>query len=169
MDLAAFKYAVIGALQNLTVGWSIKAFIAAVLALLLHKHSVLFLAFSMLVVLDCVTKWIEISYKQLCSMGKEPTLIRAILGVPAARRQGKITSEVMKHRFLGKLFIYLSCVFSAGVVDLVMKQLNVEQWTVTLAVSYLVAIELLSIVENLSGAGCENLGGLATAIKKKLT
>lgn len=106
----------------------------------------------------------------MCEAGRnEPTVLQAICGIPAARRQGSISSEVMKHRFLGKLVVYMLCVAAAAVIDVVMQQLNNAQWAVLLVISYLVATELLSIIENLSDAGCKNLTGLITLVKKKLT
>ena len=59
------------------------------------------------------------------------------------------------------------CVAAAAVIDVVMQQLNNAQWAVLLVISYLVATELLSIIENLSDAGCKNLTGLITLVKKK--
>ena len=170
MDIAAFKYAIVGAFKTLTTDGLAKAIAASVMAACLHKHAVLFYAFTLLVFLDCATKWIEISYKQLCEAGrKEPSVLQAIWGIPAARRQGSISSEVMKHRFLGKLVVYMLCVAAAAVIDVVMQQLNNTQWAVSLVIGYLVATELLSIIENLSDAGCKNLTGLSTLVKKKLT
>lgn len=170
MDMVAFQYAVVGAFQTLWSSFSFKALLAAVIALILHKHSVLFIAFTLLVFLDCFTKWLELSSKNLKSGGvKNPTLIQAFLNIRKARRTGAISSEVMKHRFLGKIFIYFICALSAGVVDIVMLYLGKQGWAVEVAISYLTAIELLSIVENLSSAGVEQLAALANLVKKKLT
>lgn len=168
MDFKSFLCAVLGAFQTLTAGWSVKTFFAALLALLLHKHAVLFYGFAFLVFLDCVTKWTEISYQRLCERGENPTLIKAFLAIDAARKQGSISSEVMKHRFIGKIIAYLLCASAAGVFDLIVRELAAPQWAVSLVIGYLSATELLSIAENLSGAGCANISGLVTAIKKRL-
>lgn len=170
MDIAAFKCAVIGAVQTLWGSFSIKALIAAIIALILHKHSVLFMAFTFLVFLDCFTKWIELSYKNLQTVGIEnPTFAQSFFNIRKARRAGAISSEVMKHRFLGKMFVYIICALAAAVVDVVMSFLSKPGWAVEVVISYLVAVELLSIVENLSSAGVEQLTALVALVKKKLS
>lgn len=170
MDMVAFQYAVVGAFQTLWSSFSFKALLAAVIALILHKHSVLFIAFTLLVFLDCFTKWLELSHKNLQSAGTEkPTLVQSFLNIRKARSAGAISSEVMKHRFLGKMFIYLICALSAAIVDISMQHLGKQGWAVEVVICYLVATELLSIVENLSGAGVEQLTVLVNLVKKKLT
>ena len=49
--------------------WSYKAAVTAIMVLLLHKHAVLFYAFSLLVFVDCFTKWVAISYTYLKAQG----------------------------------------------------------------------------------------------------
>lgn len=157
-----------GALHTLYAGWGYKISAAAILTLLLHKHAVLFYAFSLLVFLDCLTKWIAIARDYLIEQGQhEPTLLQAFLGIPAARNAGEIKSEVMKHRFLGKISVYLLCVMAAATADLIMVELLKPTWAVSTIIGYLTATELLSIVENLNAAGVEVVKGLIDTIKKK--
>ena len=71
MNWESFKFAAIGAVQTLTQGWSYKALIAAMLAMILHKHAILFYSFAFLVFVDCFTKWVAISYLHLKDSGIE--------------------------------------------------------------------------------------------------
>ena len=107
MNWESFKFAAIGAAQTLAQGWSYKAVIAAMLAMILHKHAILFYSFAFLVFIDCFTKWVSISYLHLKDSGIEnPTILESIRGIKKARAAKKIKSEVMKHRFLGKIGVY---------------------------------------------------------------
>lgn len=167
MNWEAFKIAAIGAAQTLTQGWSYKTLIAAILAIIFHRHAILFYGFMTLVFVDCFTKWIAISYNYLKEKGADaPPLWEAIIGIKKARAAKKIKSEVLKHRFLGKIAIYLICVFSAAVVDLTMSVLGHTTWAVTTIISYLVVTEALSIIENLNDAGVEAVQGLIDIIRR---
>ena len=84
------------------------------------------------------------------------------------RAAKKIKSEVMKHRFLGKIGVYLIYALSAAVVDVVMRVLDKPTWAVMTVIGYLVVTELLSIIENLNDAGVEAMSGLIVFVKKKL-
>ena len=46
MNWESFKFAAIGAAQTLTQGWSYKTLMAAMLAMIFHKHAILFCYFS---------------------------------------------------------------------------------------------------------------------------
>lgn len=168
MNYKLFYDSATGAIHTLYAGWSYKATAAAILTLLLHKHAVLFYAFSLLVFLDCLTKWIAIARDFLIEQGQhEPTLLQAFCAIPAARNAGEIKSDVMKHRFLGKISVYLLCVMAAASADLIMVELYKPTWAVGTIVGYLTATELLSIVENLNAAGVEAVKDLIDTIKKK--
>lgn len=167
MNYKLFFESVLTAGKTLYSGWSYKATAAAILAVLLHKHAVLFYAFSLLVFLDCLTKWIAIAHDYLVKQGKTPTLMQSLIGIKAARSAGEIKSEVMKHRFLGKITVYLICVMAAASADLIMVQLVKPTWAVGTIIGYLTATELLSIVENLNAAGVEAVQGLLDIIKRK--
>ena len=95
MDFLALRYAVYNAAQTLTHGFTYKSVIGAILAVLLHKHAVLFMVFTALVFLDCFTRWMSLSYKRLQSMGQTPSVMQIIGGIEAARAEGLISSEVM--------------------------------------------------------------------------
>ena len=125
--------------------------------------------FAFLVFIDCFTKWVSISYLHLKDSGIEnPTILESIKGITKARAAKKIKSEVMKHRFLGKIGVYLICALSSAVVDVVMRVLDKPTWAVMTVIGYLVVTELLSIIENLNDAGVEAMSGLIVFVKKKL-
>lgn len=167
MNFLALKFAAINAAQTLWQGVSYKTVAAAILAILLHKHAVLFMAFAALVFIDCFTRWMSLSYKRLQGMGQTPTVMQIIIGIKAARSEGLISSEVMKHRFVGKVIVYILCVLAAVLVDLAMITLQQPVWAVPLVAGYLVITELLSICENLNDAGIEAVQGLVNVIKKR--
>lgn len=167
MNFDALKFAAFNAAQTLWHGISYKSIAAAILAILLHKHAVLFIAFSALVFIDCFTRWMSLSYKRLQGMGQTPSVMQIIGGIEAARAEGLISSEVMKHRFVGKLIVYILCVLAAVLVDLAMITLHQPVWAVPLVAGYLVITELLSICENLNDAGIEAVQGLVNVIKKR--
>ena len=167
MNFLALKFAAFNAAQTLWHGISYKSIAAAILAILLHKHAVLFIAFSALVFIDCFTRWMSLSYKRLHGMGQTPSVMQIIGGIKAARAEGLISSEVMKHRFVGKVIVYILCVLAAVLVDLAMITLHQPVWAVPLVAGYLVVTELLSICENLNDAGIEAVQGLVNVIKKR--
>ena len=167
MNFDALKFAAFNAAQTLWHGISYKSIAAAILAILLHKHAVLFIAFSALVFIDCFTRWMSLSYKRLQGMGQTPSVMQIIGGIEAARAEGLISSEVMKHRFVGKLIVYILCILAAVLVDVCMIALHQPPWAVPLVAGYLVVTELLSICENLNDAGIEAVQGLVNVIKKR--
>ena len=167
MNFDALKFAAFNAAQTLWHGISYKSIAAAILAILLHKHAVLFIAFSALVFIDCFTRWMSLSYKRLQGMGQTPSVMQIIGGIEAARAEGLISSEVMKHRFVGKLIVYILCVLAAVLVDVCMIALHQPPWAVPLVAGYLVVTELLSSCENLNDAGIEAVGEIAALVKRR--
>ena len=65
MNFDALKISALGAIDALLEGVTYKSLIAALLAILLHKHSVLFLAFSALVFIDCFSRCMSLSSNRL--------------------------------------------------------------------------------------------------------
>ena len=168
MNYKLFFESAFAAGKTLYSGWSYKTAMAAIMVVLLHRHAILFYAFSALLVLDCLTKWLAIAHDYLVKQGKTaPTIFQSLIAIKAARSAGLISSEVMKHRFLGKICIYLLCVMAAASADLIMVELSKPAWAVSTIIGYLTATELLSIVENLNAAGVEAVKGLIDIVKKK--
>ena len=147
----------------------VKATASAVLTVTGHQHAMLLLCFVLLVFLDCLTRWIAISYGYLREQGEEhPSLLRSIWRIPAARRAGRIESRVMKEQGLCKLLLYGVCVIMACLWDLMMATLHAPCWMVNLMVSYMAITETLSVVENLSDAGVDSLARLVEKLKGRL-
>lgn len=132
-------------------------------------HGQLLISFVALVIIDLVTKWISLSKEYLTKKKrrKNPTLWQCVTSIPAARKAGYIKSEAMKHRFLGKIIVYLLVVFAGALADHIMQTMDKPQWAVLLLVGYLSITELVSILENLQDAGVEEAGQLHDIIEKR--
>lgn len=167
MDYKAIYMGMGSTIKTLFSGIPIKLAGSAALALILHRHAILFYAFAFLVFLDCFTRWMSISYRRLVSRGEKSNLLAVLKGIKAARSEGMISSDVMKHRFIGKIAVYIVCVMAAGTADLCMFELAKPVWAVATVISYLVITEMLSIIENLNDAGIEAIQGLADRIRKR--
>jgi lysozyme len=77
---------------------------AGVCLLSLEQHALMFLAFSLLVAMDCLSRWLAISAGMLKEKsGEIPPLLLSLLSIPEARRKGLISSKVMKEAGLSKL------------------------------------------------------------------
>jgi hypothetical protein len=123
-----------------------------------------FTLFCVLVIFDLGTKWIALA-KQVVPK-ENPSLMEEIKAIPLAHRQGVISSDVMKTRFIGKIIVYIIIVISSGFADMVLAHLGKPDFFITLAIGYLAASELLSIVENLDEAGVDGLKDLIELIGK---
>ena len=167
MDYEAIYAGMAGTIKALCSSMLFKMLGSAALALLLHQHAVLFYAFAFLVFIDCFTRWMSISYERLVERGEATNVAAVLRGIKPARTEGLISSDVMKHRFIGKIAVYIICVMAAATADLCMIELSKPAWTVAMVVSYLVITELLSIIENLNDAGIEAVQGLAELLKRK--
>lgn len=155
----------------LSMGWQ-KLTIAAAAAIaseVLGTHAELLTCFVALVICDLLTKWVGLSKKYLAERrNKEnPSLVQCIKAIAKARRAGYINSEIMKHRFLGKIITYIFAMMIAGIVDNMFRTLENPALIVNLTVSYLAVTELISILENMEDAGIEACGQLVDLIKKK--
>lgn len=142
-------------------------FIASLFLLTLGQHSLMFLAFSILVGMDIMSRWIAISYQMLGQSGQNPSLWKAFLAIPESRRKGLIQSRVMKEQGLSKLFLYLLCVITAGMADFLVRSIGENSNFTPLVIGYLTSTEALSIVENLSDAGVEEIASLWQLLKRR--
>ena len=124
---------------------------AGVCLLSLEQHALMFLAFSLLVAMDCLSRWLAISAGMLKEKsGEIPPLLLSLLSIPEARRKGLISSKVMKEAGLSKLFLYNICVIAAGLGDYLLS-----------------SAEALSVTENLSEAGMKSMAGLLELFRRK--
>lgn len=142
-------------------------FIASLFLLTLGQHSLMFLAFSILVGMDILSRWIAISYKMIGQNGQNPSLWKAFLAIPDSRRKGLIQSRVMKEQGLSKLFLYLLCVITAGMADFLARSIGETSNFTPLVIGYLTSTEALSIVENLADAGVEGLTEILEKLKSR--
>lgn len=149
--------------------WAAKIVGAAFMGIACSMHGQLLFAFVGLVVIDLLTKWIALSREHLTKRKRKtpPTLWQCVCNILKARRAGYIKSEVMKHRFIGKILVYLLVVFAGGLADYIMTAMDKPTWAVLLLVGYLSVTELISIVENLQDAGVEEAEKLHEILEKK--
>ncbi|MDD3396073.1 MAG: phage holin family protein [Acidaminococcaceae bacterium] len=138
----------------------------------LHVH--LLGLFTLLVIFDLLTKWAALGHKYLNendhaddSGAEKHHISECILAIPRAREAGIISSSEMKHRFSGKIIVYLLLVIVASTADLMLVRLGKPSMLVSLAVGYLAVTEVLSAVENLQDAGVEACADLNTFIRNK--
>lgn len=157
------------ALRNLYDMFPVKALASMLMVIAMDSRAIIFYSFAWLVILDCFTRWLAISYKYAVETGVErPSLYKAFVGIPAARRVGLIRSDVMREQGVTKLLLYNICAIAAGACDLILFELHSPMWFMTVVVGYLALTELLSIIENLSDAGVESMGRLVTKLKGRL-
>ena len=169
MDMSELYQNMIGTIGHLGENWAIKLAGAAFMGVACSMHGQLLLAFVGLVIVDLVTKWIALSKEYLCKKKrrKNTTLWQCVTSIPAARKAGYIKSEAMKHRFLGKIVVYLCVVFAGGLADYIMVVMEKPTWAVLLLVGYLSITEMISIMENLQDAGVEEAEKLHEILEKK--
>lgn len=147
--------------------WLVKI-LASGLFLLLARHMAAFTLFAIVVTIDLFSKFLALSHKMEVDEGRENlSIVDAIRGIPEAHRRGIINSYAMKTQFCTKILVYMLVVGGAGIVDALLIPCGGRSEFVLLAISYLAATELLSIVENLDDAGVSAVHGLVTLIKRK--
>ena len=130
---------------------------AGVCLLSLEQHALMFLAFSLLVAMDCLSRWLAISAGMLKEKsGEIPPLLLSLLSIPEARRKGLISSKVMKEAGLSKLFLYNICVIAAGLGDYLLSSAGSPS-----------GLSAIAVTENLSEAGVKSMAGLLELFRKK--
>lgn len=169
MDFSELFLHAKGTASSLGENGAVKLVGATIVGAACSMHGQLLLAFVALIVVDLITKWIALSNEYLTKRKrkKNPSLWQCVINIPAARKAGYIKSEAMKHRFLGKIIVYLLVVFAGATVDNIMMTMGNPAWAVVLLVGYLSITELISILENLQDAGVEEAGKLHDIIEKK--
>ena len=135
---------------------------------------IMFMVFIFLVFMDCFTRWMALGAAFLKNHGHaEPGLWEACRAIPAARRAGLISSQVMKKQGMEKqgmekLILYNVSVITAAGADFLLESSGAAPFLTSAIVSYLVVTETLFIVENLSEAGAGGLERLAQLVRKKM-
>lgn len=169
MNLSELYQNMVGTIGHLGEHWAVKIIGAAFMGLACSMHAQLLLAFVGLVIIDLITKWLALSKEHLMKRKRKtpPTLWHCFCNILKARKAGYIKSEAMKHRFLGKMLVYLFVVFAGGLADYIMTVMEKPTWAVLLLVGYLSITELISIMENLQDAGVEEAEKLHEILEKK--
>lgn len=167
MDRSELTTAIYKSLGSLSDVWFLKIIASFFIAVICSLHVKLLLAFTALVVFDLLTKWIALSKQYLQDQSQNTGLWSCICNIKKARRAGYIKSSAMKHRFAGKIIVYMLLTFGAGMLDLVFKTMEKPEFAVVLVVGYLSVTELLSTIENLQDAGVEEAEKLYEIIEKK--
>ncbi len=166
MDPNQFTAAINKAACRLGSYWEAKIVAGGVLAAVQFHFQLMFL-FAALIVIDLATKWIELAHNTTKTEDYTPGLLESIKAIPQAHRDGIISSRVMKTQFCGKIMVYVIVVMAGSIMDTMTVQVHSYGIVMPLCVSYLAASELLSIIENLDGAGVSAVHDLATLIKRK--
>lgn len=169
MDFTELSQNISGTFSHLGENWFVKLIGASFVGAACSMHGQLLLAFMGLIIIDLVTKWIALSKEYLTKKKrrKNTTFWQCVTAIPAARKAGYIKSEAMKHRFLGKILVYLFVVFAGALADNIMQTMGQPTWAVLLLVGYLSITELISIMENLEDAGVEEAGKIHEILEKK--
>jgi Holin family. len=159
--------ALVGSAAKLEDAWMVKLLTSFFIAAIYNLHVQMLLAFASLVFVDLFTKWLALSKMQLEVDGNKHNLWQAFKNIPRARKEGYITSDQMKNRFVGKMFLYIFLVLCAGMVDLMLMNVGRPGFIIGVVVGYLSITEFLSIVENLQDAGVEEAIKLKEIIDKR--
>lgn len=154
--------------QGLVDAWLFKTVLALIVGALTSVHGSALLAFIVLIFIDLITRWIALSYKHLQDCGKSDDLLSCVQNIPAAIKAGKINSDAMKHRFAGKLILYIALTIMAASADNMLKLAGEIPLLLKVAWVYLAATEAISVLENLRDAGIEQAGGLLDFLRSRL-
>lgn len=157
--------------QSFTDLWIFKTLISMVLAFIWGNFGIASSAFIVLIIIDLATKWLSLSYKCLLDNGtcqNDAGLYECIIKMPLAMSKGYIRSGEMKHRFAGKVILYMTVTMMAIQVDRMIGTVNQSVLFLNMVWFYLGATEAISILENLRDAGVASVDPLLTFIRNKV-
>lgn len=154
--------------QGLADAWLFKIVLTFVITAVSGVHGSALFWFVVLVFVDLVTRWIAISYAQLTEGGCHNGLLSCLLNIPAAIQTGRINSNAMKHRFAGKMILYLVLTIMAIGVDNMLQLAGETPLLLRVVWIYLAATEALSILENFRDAGIEQASCLLDFLRSRL-
>ncbi|EIW19899.1 MULTISPECIES: phage holin family protein [Pelosinus] len=146
--------------------WQVKLAWGAVLTVitfLLGPMDTAFLALWLMIVIDPVTKWIAIS---MLTLKESQSCGGLICGFRLAWNSGALNSLAMRQKFIPKVLGYLIVLIAANLLVKVLPPAYYSGKLLTeipkdLITSYLAVTEFVSICENLTAAGVEQLGKVA--------
>jgi hypothetical protein len=160
MELKEITIAMHKTAQTLADLWIVKIIISLVVAVISNNHAIALYIFTTLVFIDLVTKWIAISHEYQESLNRPSDLASSIYYMNEARKAGKINSSTMKHRFGGKIILYLFLTVTSICVDYFANIAGYPQLWLPTVWGYLAITEAFSILENLQDASVEEVGDL---------
>ena len=73
----------------------------------------------------------------------------------------------MKTQFCGKIIVYVIVVMAGNIMDIMTTHAHGYGLVMPLCISYLATSEVLSIIENLDGAGVSAVHDLVSLIKRR--
>jgi len=156
-------YYVVGTLVS---SWQVKTIwgvFFTVITFLAGPMDTAFLALWLMVVIDPVTKWLAISMQAL----KEAQSCGGIVcGFRLAWKSGALNSLAMRQKFIPKILGYIIVLIAANLLVKVLPPAYYAGKLLTeipkdLITSYLAVTEFVSICENLTAAGVEQLSTVA--------
>lgn len=166
MDLNQFADAIARAASRLGEYWQAKVAVAGIIAVV-QFHIELLALFTLLIIIDLATKWIELAYNTIKTETYTPDIIESIKAIPEAHKEGVISSRKMKTQFCGKIIVYVIVVMAGNIMDTMTTSVHSYGLVMPLCISYLAASELLSIIENLDDAGVSAVHDLVNIIKRR--
>lgn len=166
MELNQFLDEIVKAASRLGDYWQAKVAMAGILAVV-QFHAELLALFTLLIIIDLATKWIQLAYTTIKTDNHAPDLLESIKAIPGAHRKGIISSRKMKTQFCGKIIVYVIVVAAGNIMDTMTMHAHGYGLVMPLCISYLAASEVLSIIENLDGAGVSAVHDLVSLIKRK--
>lgn len=167
MDFDALFQAIVKCWHSLTEMWLIKCVVSVVVAAFTSVHGTALTIFVSLVIIDLITRWIALCYKHLSDCSKQNDIISCVLDMRQAFRDKYINSHAMKHRFSGKIVVYMVLTYVAVKVDCLLAMAGESPILLKLVWGYLGGTEAISIIENLRDAGVDEMGELLQSIKSK--
>lgn len=133
-----------------------------------------FLLFSVLVILDVLTKQLSLSTKYIAEKRKieltEVPFMAKFYGIYLAFNEGIIKSIIMRDKITSKLSTYLMVISASIITDGLCWGVEGENSYILykLSVAYLGATEFLSILENMRDGGNQMAEKLLVVVKKKI-
>lgn len=150
---------------SLTDYWLVKFVLSLAIAGFGNIHGMALCAFTLLVFIDLISKWVAISYGYLKELGEEPDLLSSFLGIKRAHQAGKISSRVMGHRFVSKFIWYAIVTIVAASADYMAAEAGYKNMLLPTVWLYLTITEVMSILENFHDAGVNQASDLLDLIR----
>lgn len=150
--------------HTLSTFWVSKLILSYFIAVFTSDHACKLYIFAALVFGDLLCKMYALAYKCQNDVHDATDPISVILAFHKARQLHYIKSNEMKHRFSGKILLYMTTVFAGVGVDRLIGARTIG--FANIIIIYLAITEMVSILENLQEADIEGAGSLLHIINK---